>query len=336
MAFFELESGQMYYKSVGRGECMVMLRGLGRSSAYWLGYERRFQDQYRVITFDHRGLGQTTAPMTWTHSIEDLADDVLKLLDHLKIEKAHFFGLSLGGMIAMAIAKRYPERCLSLMVANSSTADYLGFRLNPVVAKELLLAWRQDDFQERLLRLVTTKTIFRRHGENLMSAWQLILNKEGFPVQAIVKQILAASRFRIGRKINGRTLPTLILSGENDQLVPPRNSRKIASIIRDAKFQSVRGVGHEITIGREEAVEMLLRGFMENVGKKAQSATKTEKKRPKQSSSIKSKNASTVAKTASSAGKSTKKPASAGSGSKKASVGKIKGRQNSVRSTSTP
>jgi 3-oxoadipate enol-lactonase len=95
-------------------ETVVMLHGLAESGAAWRGWVPHFAREYRVVRPDLRGFGQST-PMSpdyaWRH--DQILDDVLSLLDHLGIEKAHVIGAKIGGTLAMLLAARNPQRLLS-------------------------------------------------------------------------------------------------------------------------------------------------------------------------------------------------------------------------------
>lgn len=95
-------------------ETVVMLHGLAESGVAWRGWVPHFAREYRVVRPDLRGFGQST-PMSpdyeWHH--DQILDDVLTLLDHLKIERAHVIGAKIGGTLAMRLAARNPERLLS-------------------------------------------------------------------------------------------------------------------------------------------------------------------------------------------------------------------------------
>jgi 3-oxoadipate enol-lactonase len=97
------------YEVEGDGEPIVMVAGLASDRRSWCGFDRLLARAMRVITFDNRGVGETTGPVS-PYSIAALADDVIGLLDGLRIERCHVLGVSMGGMAALDLAIRYPER----------------------------------------------------------------------------------------------------------------------------------------------------------------------------------------------------------------------------------
>ena len=103
-----LPSGhKIYYETNGQGTPLVALRGLGRSMRHWLGYEKKLAKHFQVITVDARGIGRSAQKPGWMDTVFDLADDVAAVLDDLKITQAHILGVSLGGMVALAIGLKH-------------------------------------------------------------------------------------------------------------------------------------------------------------------------------------------------------------------------------------
>ena len=105
---------KLYYEVHGRGEPLLMIMGLGSSSATWspvlvTELSRRFQ----TIVYDNRGTGQSDKPAI-PYSLEMFAGDAIALLDALKIERTHVFGVSMGGMIAQELALGHPSRLQTL------------------------------------------------------------------------------------------------------------------------------------------------------------------------------------------------------------------------------
>ena len=238
-----------------------MLRGLGRSSRYWLGFDHYLSRYFRVLIMDARGLGQTTRPMGWFDRIEDLAADALEVLDQREVQACHVFGLSLGGMIGMAMAADFPERCLSLCVANSSTADSGVLRVQPATIADLLGKSLTQNSRRELVTALTTTKLSRQVGCKMAEQWEKIEEDEGLPTKVISQQLLAASRFRIKNRIDVNLVPTLILYGNQDRFVPNSNSIALNKLIVGSKLQVIRGAGHEISLAREEQLARILLRF---------------------------------------------------------------------------
>lgn len=263
MAFCERDQGKIYYSVQGKGEALLMLRGLGRSSRYWLGFEKEMARHFKVVVLDMRGLGRSTREMDWRDSIDDLAEDCLAVMTKARIKSFHAFGLSLGGMVAMSMAIKAPERIKSLMVSSSSSADYLGFRMHPLALHKLAFASvrGQKTFQETLLGLVVSPSVLRSRRPVIEAAWDEIFAEEGYPRLTMAKQIVAASRFRLGSRLNATKTPILFLHGGMDMFVPRYNSLRLHRLVKGSEFRTLKNSGHEIAIGAEKELSKMIREF---------------------------------------------------------------------------
>jgi pimeloyl-ACP methyl ester carboxylesterase len=129
------------YDMTGAGPPVLFLNGLGSQAAHWAYQRRALESRYRVITFDNRGIGHVDAPLEFAHSIAQMADDAVALLDHLGIERAHVVGPSMGSLIAQEMALRHPERVRSLTLA--SAWPHAG-PLDQITQPALILAGAED------------------------------------------------------------------------------------------------------------------------------------------------------------------------------------------------
>jgi pimeloyl-ACP methyl ester carboxylesterase len=247
----------IHYEVRGEGPDLVMLRGLGRNIKHWLGFDKIAAEHFRTITIDARGLGKSTRQMSPLDTIYDLADDVVRVLDDVGVEQSHVLGVSLGGMVTMAMGLRHPARTSSLVIINSSIAGSGHPRLS--LPAWLLLARAvalgpaiYDDLARLLLGPEAAPELRKKVAREWLKIDQSMKVSPGL----IVKQIVAASRFRVRDELGNISVPTLVLYGMGDQFVPNANSDLIARLIPRAKKVGIEGAGHELTIDRpEEAIE---------------------------------------------------------------------------------
>lgn len=106
---------ELYYESHGSGEPVLLVPGLGGVGSYWNPNLPAFSAKHRVIVHDHRGTGQSSQSKI-EYSVDQMTDDLLRLMDHLKIERAHLVGHSTGGAIGQTMAVKRPERLASLVL----------------------------------------------------------------------------------------------------------------------------------------------------------------------------------------------------------------------------
>ena len=261
MAFLQRESGQIHYETQGKGEPLLMLRGLGRSSRYWLGFEKQLAKSFKVIQMDMRGLGRTSLPMAWTDGMDDLADDCIAVLDQLKITSARVFGVSLGGMVALRLGSRHVDRCRSLVIANASSADYPGFRLDPLAIKDIVVGRIRGQLHEALLARTIPSAVAKVRGAEILQKWAAIREEEGLPVESVLKQLVAAARFTIRGRLKDGNVPILFVYGSLDGLVPHANTRRMHKLVPGSSLQEIKGASHEIHVGHETQLVKVLRDF---------------------------------------------------------------------------
>ncbi len=264
MPHCEVEAGKIYYETHGKGEVLVLLRGLSRSSSYWLGFEKVLAKNFKVVLIDARGLGRSDAAMSWNDGLPALAQDCLAVLDKLRIKRFHIFGLSLGGMVALELAGLAPERIQGLIVANSSSADYHGIRFDLMSLWLLFFALFQGNFHQALLRRTVSAPTVRSRGPEILEQWHSIALAEGWPLVTTLKQLYAASRFTIKGRIDVQAIPTLVLVSGGDRLVPRANSLKLHRLLKGSQYKVLKGAGHEINLGHERDVARIITQFFKS------------------------------------------------------------------------
>ncbi|MBI3965073.1 MAG: alpha/beta fold hydrolase [Chloroflexi bacterium] len=247
MAFTVGRKPRLHYEEQGAGEPLLLIGGLGKDASIWYRLAPLLARQFRVITYDQRGTG-LSGDDGRLFSIGDLADDAARLLDELGLERAHVYGLSMGGMVAQELALRQPRKVDSL-VLGATTAG--GWRLTPT---GLLLGWQLAclPFLSRRGRLQALRPLLysqrfqREHPNRIEEDWA---TESPGPVSGACfqRQLLAAgahdARGRL-RRIGSRTL---VLHGAEDQLVPLADAQALAAQIPGAQLIVLPSVGHMYT-----------------------------------------------------------------------------------------
>ncbi len=233
----------MYYEEKGSGEPLVLIMGLGADLQAWAFQVPALAQGFRVITFDNRGAGRTSAPDR-PYTIAQMADDVAGLLDHLKVTKAHILGFSMGGAVAQEFALKYPARVNKLILV-STAASFEGATANLV--KSWVDVRRSNLSREQVVRLTANWLYSAELLDDAARFEGSIKNSLANPYaqqdHAFLRQAQAVLAF--GAKDRAATIkaPTLVLAGKEDILVPPRRSEKLAALIPGATAQTLSG-GH--------------------------------------------------------------------------------------------
>lgn len=119
-------SPSVYYETVGAGPAIVLISGLGGMANFWADVVAALRDRFKVITFDHPGVGRSAS--CENHSIDQIADAVLEILDREGIDRAHMVGHSTGGLVAQALALDHRERCDTVVLSGAWASPDQRFR----------------------------------------------------------------------------------------------------------------------------------------------------------------------------------------------------------------
>lgn len=241
---------------------LVILNGLSRTTQHWFGFDSLLEPYFRVVAIDLPGAGDATEECHWSMRIEDMAAHVMEKLDALAIQKAHVLGVSLGGMVAMGCGLAFPERCQSLTLVNSSIGSGLSLgRLSHRASLWLLKAIITRPGPERLNRQMAALTMGCDCSPFLIESViqkSIALQQKPNPARVLM-QLLAALRFRPGRRLAELKMPTLVVHGGADRFVPPHNSQRIAQHIPHAQLVSVENGGHDLMYDKAESLLQLLK-----------------------------------------------------------------------------
>jgi pimeloyl-ACP methyl ester carboxylesterase len=230
-----------YYEEAGSGEPLVLIMGLSGDLQGWALTAPALAKHFRVITYDNRGAGRTGAPDR-PYSIAGMADDLAALLDALKIEKAHILGFSMGGYIAQEFALKYPARVNRLiLLSTASNVDGYG----RVVVGNWINIQRSNLSREQIARFRAPYLYTAALLDDAVRFEHSIQNSVSNPYpqqdHAFIRQAQAILAFDASARAGSIKADTLILTGKDDTLVPPRNSEKLNKLIPGSKLQVLDG-----------------------------------------------------------------------------------------------
>ncbi len=230
------------------GPVVVLSNSLGATHTMWDQNLPDLERHFRVVRYDTRGHGASPVP-AGPYSIDDLADAVVALLDHLGVERAHFVGLSLGGMTGMRLAARNPDRvdrlvllCTGAHLAPSSawtdraaTVRADGTR---AVAEAVVARWFTPGF-------LTTHPDVKAACEATVAA----IPDEGY---AGCCEVIAAMDLRAD--LPAITAPTLAIAGADDPATPPPHLQEIAETVQDGRLLVVPDSAHLANAEQPETI----------------------------------------------------------------------------------
>ncbi|HXW85290.1 MAG TPA: alpha/beta fold hydrolase [Candidatus Binataceae bacterium] len=239
----------LHYDVYGAGDPLLMIMGLGASSAAWEPeLVRDLSANFHAITFDNRGTGRSDKPDK-PYSIEMFADDAVGVLDTLKISRAHIFGVSMGGMIAQEFALRQPGRTATLTLG-CTTAGGSHSVPPPPESLKVLTAPREGVAPEEVIRrgwpLSFTPGYIEAHRAELESRIPRLLENPTPPF-AFKRQLEGTYTLKTWDRLPQIKAPTLVITGARDVLIPAENSKLLAERIPGAKLHLIADVGHGFT-----------------------------------------------------------------------------------------
>jgi len=228
-----------------------MVQGLMLDGRFWFELPRQLAEDpdqpWFVIVPDNRGVGRSPLPgRPWT--MADMADDVVAVLDALGIRRAVVAGISMGGMISQHVALRHPERVAGLLLMATWPGLPYG-KLPPLRTLNMLVdsAIRRPRTIDPLAHLLLPEHL-HSSAPTLLRDWIDLVREARPSRKAFLGQFAAIGTHSTGHKLERIEIPVRVVTGDEDRLVPPRNSEVLASRIRGAGLEVLPKVGHAIPL----------------------------------------------------------------------------------------
>lgn len=257
---------QIYYEIHGAGEPLVLISGIGYSLWQWHKMVPYLAEHVQVITFDNRGAGQTDKP-TGPYSAQMLAADTAGLLDALGIEKAVIMGHSMGGFIAQAMALDFPEKIGRLILCSTNFGGPHHIPITPEA-----IAVLSDTTSDPLTRFtnglkVSTAPYWADNNPVVVKEWiewrvANPMDVAAYQAQMAIGLGLIPEEAAFEKKLSRISVPTLILFGEHDKVVPPENAELIQKQIRGSQVAIIPDAGHFFPIEAPEAASQIVIDFI--------------------------------------------------------------------------
>jgi pimeloyl-ACP methyl ester carboxylesterase len=257
---------ELYWESTGDAAAppVLLVMGLGmNATGWWRTVPVLAAAGLRVIAFDNRGVGRS--PRTpGPYSVPQLADDAVAVMAAAGIERAHVYGISLGGMIAQEIALRHPVRVDALVLGATTPG---GPRA--VAADDATLAFfrRRGEMsaEEAVWASVPYNYGPRTRAENGQAIGEDIAQRLRYPIEPepYAAQLAAALGHDAGDRLGEIASPTLVVHGEEDAMVAPENARLLADAIPGAELLMLPDAGHLYPTDAPEADRAVARFLSE-------------------------------------------------------------------------
>jgi 3-oxoadipate enol-lactonase len=264
MPIAENKGVRISWQEQGGGTPVVLIMGHLYSSAMWYPILPALAAEHRVVSFDNRGTGGSDA--TRKATIGDLVDDTLAVMDAAGIQRAHIFGVSMGGGIALELAIRHPERVTSLLLGCTCilTADKPRM---PAIMRVLYY-----------LPMSLLRVLLRRRGEkgygsaaapDAVARDMEALSKEKYVAYGVAAQSAAIANYTNTKEAVAKLhMPALVLHGDEDVVVPYAWGVELAETLPDSRFVKIEGAGHNFFVAAPEKSKEAVLGFIRDVDQK--------------------------------------------------------------------
>jgi 3-oxoadipate enol-lactonase len=247
--------GRIGYIEAGGGEAtpIIFLHGVGSDKSVWEPQLARFGNSRRAVAFDYPGYGESELSENATR--DDFATAILAAMDMLEIEKAHICGLSLGGVIAIAMHASAPERCASLIIADSFAVHPDGQAIydRSAAASQAMTMRELAEARSGLLLGSAATPELRAEVIKTMAA-----------IDPAAYRIGAAAVWLADQRDRARSIdvPTLVLVGEEDIITSPSLSEELAALVPGSKVQPIANAGHLANAEQPEAFNTAIESFL--------------------------------------------------------------------------
>ena len=246
---------------------MIFMHGIGGNRSNWDEQQAELSSRYCTVAWDARGYGASDNPVE-PLEFSDFAEDLNALLNHLGVRTAHLVGLSMGGMIAQEFYGRFPDRVATLTLADTSRGfgvasetdrqEFLARRLEPLQA-----GLTPADLAPAMIDVLTGSKASEKARQRLLDSLSAIRTE---PYIQALKATVATDFRTILPTID---VPTLVIVGTEDKVLPPSESRALAASIRGAELTLIEHAGHLSNIEEPEQFNALVGEFLDRHANRA-------------------------------------------------------------------
>ncbi len=263
MTSIRINEINLAYTDVGAGPPIVLIHGYPFNRSLWTEQTEALRSKYRVVAPDLRGFGESDSSVGPVR-MNQMAEDVAALMDHLEIERAVIGGLSMGGYVALAFARMIPARVKALVLADTrAQADTEEGKQTRWHQAEKAVAEGMAGIADAMLpKLLTPETVSKR-PELVKRVRDMMLKTK--PEGAAGALLGMAQRDDQTEFIAGILVPTLILVGREDAITPVADSEKMQSLIEGSRLVVIENAGHVSNLEQTEQFNDALLGFLSSV-----------------------------------------------------------------------
>ena len=261
--FSNVNGTKIAYRVQGEGPPLVLIMGYRLSSAAWpAAFVASLARRFTVITLDNRGTGMSDKPLEG-YAIANMARDIAGLLNELGIERTNLLGYSMGGAIAQEFVRQFPERVSKLILCATMCGGTRATYAKPEVTRVMrdLDGVTPEQIARRIWKVTYAPGYLAQH-ETLAEDQMRREIALPTPLHAADLQFQAFAEFDGSKALKEIQCPTLVVTGDLDELVPPQNSVLMARLIPGAQLVIIDGGGHRVLWEATEQCLTLIADFL--------------------------------------------------------------------------
>jgi 3-oxoadipate enol-lactonase len=252
---------ELHYESTGSGPAVLLISGQAMTLEAWWRTVPVLAGSFRVLTFDNRDVGRSShSPFPYV--VAQMADDAVAVLDAAGVASAHVYGISLGGMVAQELALHFPQRVRTLVLGATTGGgpDAILARTQPLTFFVRVGAMAPEEAEWAAVPYNYGLKTRRDHGERIAEDIAKRVQHQTDTL-AYMHQVAAAASHNAAGRLRSIRIPTLVVHGEEDLVMPLRNGEILARSIPGAEFKSWPGAGH-LYITDEPEADRYIRQFL--------------------------------------------------------------------------
>ena len=259
--FAEIKNKVIHFYDSGQTDkpVLIFLHAFPLNHKMWLKQTRFFRDNYRVIAPDFYGFG-VSSRNNYIYTIDFFADEVFELMEFLKLEKANFVGLSMGGYVLFRLFEKYPEKIKSIILASTrSEADSNTGKVLRSKTIENILTNELNSFAEDFVNNLFTNNANESDVNEII---EMIKSADNFSVAAAL--VALSARVDSNQMLAKINIPTCVICGSNDNLTPISCSENLHKNIKNSTLNIINGASHLCNIEQSEEFNNIVSDFLKN------------------------------------------------------------------------
>jgi 3-oxoadipate enol-lactonase len=257
MPFADSSGCRIYYEVSGTGAPLLLVAGQASDHFSWDGVHEGLAAYHRVIVYDHRGIGKSDKPTEPPYTTRMMAADAIAVLDDLRVDRAHAYGVSMGGRIGQWLGIDHGDRLGALVLCSTTPGDAHGVARDAEMSADMANFATDPAAQARITRTIYSAAWMAANRERLMAQ-----------LQRPVEPFAQALHFQCSQthdawdELPTIRNPTLVMHGSADRLNPTENAHLLASAIPGAELRLIQGGLHACSTERAAECNEIVLDFL--------------------------------------------------------------------------